>query len=148
MSITNIETLIDKIKVLKDFNDTDEILKNYTGNDWEQYVKINKNRYNRNKVFSNNDFEILIITWDKNQKSEIHDHAHNGCYVKILSGELTEYLFSPNLSLKKETVLTNGNISFMHNNIGYHLIENKGTDASASIHIYSPPNHATKYYKI
>ena len=26
MSITNIETLIDKIKVLKDFNDTDEIL--------------------------------------------------------------------------------------------------------------------------
>ena len=147
MSITTIELLINEIEASKKFNEIEHILQKYNGNDWEQYVKVNKIRYNRTKIYSNDNFEIFIITWDTKQKSEIHDHANNGCYVKILFGELTEYLFSPTFLLEKETILENGNVSFMHNDIGYHCIENKKNNISVSIHVYSPPNHATKYYK-
>jgi cysteine dioxygenase len=146
MSILNIKILIDKINDLRDFNNVGEILKDYIGVDWIEYMKINEARYNRIKVYSNDKFEIFIITWNVNQTSDIHDHSDNGCYVKILSGELIEGLYTKKFLLERENILKNKSVSFMHNDIGYHCIENKGDKVAVSIHIYSPPNHITKYY--
>jgi hypothetical protein len=38
--------------------------------------------------------------------------------------------------------------SFMSNDIGFHSIQNNYNNISISLHIYSPPNHKTKYNKI
>ena len=48
---------------------------------------------------SNELFEIIIISWNYNQKSPIHNHPENGCLMKILKGSLTEEKY--NNKLKK-----------------------------------------------
>jgi len=125
-----------------------DFLKKYDIFDWEKYVKINKNNYNREKIYSCNLFDIYIITWDIGQKSLIHDHSDNGCLLKVLQGKLSENVYNPKLNLIKTNICDdkNNNISYMDNNIGLHNIENIGDEIVVTFHIYSPPNHQTKYF--
>lgn len=118
------------------------ILKNYSGSDWEDYVKVDVKRYNRELVYRDDDLEILVLTWDSQQTSGIHDHPSNGCVVKILSGELNEEVYTTRgkqccRKLKKDSVNYQEGIDGIHN------IINVTDNISVSLHIYSPPN----YYK-
>ncbi len=146
-------TLIDVYKFLIDENtkfedcqnlletlhlDTEILHKNYF-NTSEPFQKI--------KIFSNSRFDVYLILWKMNYKSGYHDHSNNGCFLKVLSGNLTEYIMMNDGSVDKN-ILKENQVSFIHNNIGLHSIENKSSDEdSISLHIYSPPNHITKYYK-
>ena len=136
--------LIDRINELHDFYKTGDILKEYDGNDWKQYVEINSNVYNRKKIYENINYEIYIITWNVNQMAKKHDHAKNGCFLKILCGELQEIRYFKDDTSKINT-LTLNDISYMSNNIGYHSIYNKNNEIAVTIHIYSPPNHNTLF---
>ena len=42
--------------------DTDFLTKDYSEKDWKQYVKINQKNYNREIVYSCDDFDIVIST--------------------------------------------------------------------------------------
>jgi cysteine dioxygenase len=120
------------------------ILENYNGNDWKKFIKYsNLSNYKRNTIYQDTEFEIVIITWNKNSKSEIHDHSKNGCALKLLQGNLIEEIYDLKLNkIKSESLLTN-NISFINNNIGYHKIINQN-ELSVSMHIYSPPNYISE----
>lgn len=149
----SIETLQDIIKTLEEFTISGEnfssirdILISYQGEDWKEHVVINPYHYFRKKIFENNNYEVYIITWNIGQIAKIHDHAENGCFLKILQGELVENVYNKILSNKKTSKLSKGEISFMSNDMGYHSILNMGTIPAVSIHIYSPSNHHTKYY--
>ena len=51
-----------------------------------------------------------------------------------------------NINLQVKNILNSGDISFMHDDIGYHQIINDNDDISVSLHVYSPPKHVTKYF--
>ena len=86
------------------------------------------------------------ITWNKNQETKIHNHAKNGCFLKILEGSLVENVFNfDNLNKSGTKILRKGDISYMDDSIGLHSVKNLD-DISVSIHIYSPPNHLIKFY--
>ena len=129
------------------FHASKEILQNYSEKDWVNYVTVNPDYYHRTKVFSNKDFEIFVITWNINQHSKIHDHSENGCYMLLLQGELTEEIYK-NIDITypmSTTVIKQGFVGYIDNNIGYHKIKNASTtDVAISLHVYSPPNHKTK----
>ena len=146
MTLLSITDLINKIKDVNDFSLSRDILEDYQGDDWMEYVKINDERYNKEKVYENDSFEILILTWGLNQKADKHNHAENGCYLKVLEGELEETLYDNELNEMETRELTKNQISYMNNNIGLHCIKNKSDEIAVSIHIYSPPNHSTKFY--
>ena len=139
-----IHNLIEEIKSNKNFK-LHDILDNYKEDDWKKFVIINENKYNRIKIFENEKIDIYIITWNKNQKANIHDHSENGCWLKVLKGKLTENLYNNNLKLIKINILNENEISFMKNDIGYHSIINNEDDIAISLHIYSPPNYKTKF---
>ena len=143
LSITDI---INKIKDVNDFSLSRGILEDYHGDDWKEFVKINDEKYNKEKVYVNDSFEILILTWGVNQKADIHNHAENGCFLKMLEGDLEETLYDDKLNELETRQLTKNQISYMHNNIGLHCVKNKSDKIAVSIHIYSPPNHSTKFY--
>ena len=88
------DNLISKLENITDISDEKNIelvktfLNEYTGNDWKQYVKINEKRYNRFPIFQNKIFDVLIITWNINQKANVHDHP-NACIFKVLEGNIT-----------------------------------------------------------
>lgn len=142
----DIQKLINEIKTIQTFSEVKNILLKYKGDDWKKYVKINNEIYHKEKIFENDKLDIYILTWDINQESKIHDHAKNGCWLKMLQGNLKENIYDENLKFLFQKNLNENDIGFMHNNMGYHNIQNNENKIAVSLHVYSPPNHFTKYY--
>jgi cysteine dioxygenase len=119
-------------------------------NEWKHYVEFDKQHYTRVSLpnMTNDLFEFILICWDKNQTSQIHNHPKNGCLMKILKGELTEDIY-----VKKERdiytyTMSRKNqknaISYMNGDVIIHKISNTNNEEndnyqSISLHIYSPP---------
>lgn len=142
-----LEELISEINSINDFNLIDSALKNYNGEDWRKYVKHTKNSYTRVKLHEQYEYEIYLIIWDCNSKTPIHDHADNGCWLKVLDGKIHEKKYSDTLNLLYDNVYENGDISYMNNNVGFHSIINSDK-ISYTLHVYSPPNHKTIYFSL
>ena len=136
--------MIDNIK--KNFKNSEKYLNNYFETDYKKYIILNEFKYNRERIYIDDEIEVFIITWNKNQETKIHNHAKNGCFLKILEGSLVENVFNfDNLNKSGTKILRKGDISYMDDSIGLHSIKNLD-DISVSIHIYSPPNHLIKFY--
>lgn len=144
-----LEDVFDSIVFNEKENNVKEILENYSNDDWKDFILIKPvENYTRVKIYENRFFDAYIITWNKNKKAQIHDHANNGCFLKVLYGRIQEKIYNKiTLECIEEKNYEKNMISFMNNNKGYHSIENiNENDISVSLHIYSPPNHKTKYY--
>jgi cysteine dioxygenase len=142
----SIENFIEEIKNVKNFPDVKNILNNYTADDWKKFVKINNCKYHKEKIFENDYLDVYILTWNKKQQSKIHNHAKNGCWLKMLQGGLIENIYDKDLNLQNKNILNSGDIGFMHDDLGYHDIINDNDYIAVSLHVYSPPRHFTKYF--
>ena len=84
-----------------------------------------------------------MICWDTDQGSPIHNHADNGCVLKVLEGELLETQYKSLVDYEEPTKITHvtaGMSSYIDNGIGVHKIESPGQQ-TVSMHIYSPPKY-------
>ena len=151
-----IKTLKDlELNIIKEitndkFSNIVDIVKKYNGSDWKKYIdntKSDDKNYNKKKIdiVDNDYFDMYVVSWNNNKKSKIHDHSENGCIMKVLNGNLNEYIYDKNLKLINYKTITTNDVSFIDNNKGYHSIRNID-DVSNTLHIYSPPNHITKYF--
>lgn len=140
------EEINENIKKGIKLNKLDNILSKYKGNDWIKYANLSDICYKRTLVKRNDLIEILVIGWNVKQKSPIHDHPKNGCLVKILKGSLNEDIYDNEINLIKSQKLNTDGISYQESNKVLHKIENLTNGPVFSLHIYSPPNHKTKYY--
>jgi cysteine dioxygenase len=123
-----------------------DIVRDYEGTDWKAYVRVSSENYVREKVIKNKLFEIYIITWAPKQGSPIHHHSCNGCWLKVLKGELQETIYDESLNPTETHTLKRGAIGFMHNNLGTHSVQNDKENHTVSLHIYSPPGFKCKCY--
>lgn len=154
MTIDSLANNIQEILNINDDNFEDKeiynILKNFSYDTCSFNFKENKNTdlpYSKYKVYNNNSFEIYIILWYPNQKSKIHDHSANGCWLKVLDGNLEEYIYDNKLNLLTTNKLDTNDIGFMKDNkVGYHSIYNNTDKITTTLHIYSPINHMTSYF--
>lgn len=137
--------LIESVKT--DFRNSEKYLEDYLEADYKKYINIDEFKYNRKRIYIDDEIEVLIITWGKNQEAKVHDHSENGCFLKVLEGSLEENIFSVNLDSMNKRILEKGNISYMDNKIGLHSVINRLDEICVSIHIYSPPNHSTTFYE-
>jgi len=64
----------------------------------EQYCKFSKSHYTRNMIAKSDEFVLVLTCWNSTNQSPIHDHNGSKCWVKMLSGKLTEthYTLTPN----------------------------------------------------
>ena len=104
---------------------------------WLKYYSINKNIYNKNIIYKDKDFELVLITWLPNQSTKLHKHPQNGCLMKILSGSLYEIKFKDNNIIGFSDHYKNS-ISYIDNEYGEHKIKNKTDNITISLHLYSP----------
>lgn len=151
--INTLDELINKLKI--NFSNRYEIIKNYKGCDWKDYLhKINKNdndkkQYYKIYINQNDIFELCLIFWFNDAVSPIHDHPDEGCLMKIIDGELIENTFkniSKNKSVFIETnILNKDSISNRVGNKILHQIINK-SDLTVSLHVYFPPNFKQTIY--
>jgi hypothetical protein len=124
-----IKNLLNKIDTdiflqkIKDYNFVDIIYKNYL------YIKY--------IVYSSSICDIVLIQWNKNAFTQIHDHPKRGCIVKVLSGKLLEECYkyeNDNLDLVKKNYLSINDIGYKISNYILHKI--KCIDDAYTIHIY------------
>ena len=123
----NLSNIVNDIKNIK--IDNNEIC---------NFINFKENDYNKNLIYRNKDSEIILICWDKNSKTKIHNHPKNGCIMKILQGNLIEEQY--NSELEKLNICNYGvdEVSYIHDNLYLHKIINNN-QRSISLHIYSPP---------
>jgi cysteine dioxygenase len=137
--ITDINELINEFE--NNYNYTNilnykNIIEKYIGDDWKKYIVDSNEPFNKNKIYVSDNFEIVLISWEKDYITPLHKHPKNGCILKILDGMLSETIINDD-KIKNNIYLTN-NISYMHDIMGLHKI--KALEKTYSLHIYSPPN--------
>jgi len=116
-------------------------MERYNGLDYINFINFNAEHYKRTKLekYSNDKFELILICWNKNQDTKIHSHSENGCLMKILEGEIEETVYDKFINIINKNIYKKNNVSFIHNEIGYHKI--KAKEMTISLHLYSPPNY-------
>jgi len=151
----NLTELINLIKISK--SNIKDLLIQYNSDDWieifnfiiEENYKINKyyNHYYKHLIYRDVEFEMFLIVWFPNAESPIHNHPDEGCWVKILSGELDEYIYSNlnnELSFIDNKKLLPNDINFK---VGTNIVHKiKSLNISSSLHIYLPPNFKANFF--
>ena len=99
--------------------------------------------YTRNCIAHGDEFELILICWEKGQATPIHDHGGEECWVKIIDGEFRETLYQKNeageLNIVKSTHSTIGDVTYMVDFMGYHRLENLSNKRSMTLHLYAKP---------
>lgn len=154
MALRNLINSLNNYIINKQYNQL--LLKNYVLNllkntDFkieDKYKSYNlDNIYTKEIVHRNKLYSLEILSWGPYSKSQIHNHADFGCFMKVLNGSLKENLYNENLEFLKETKFEKNDVTYIDNNIGIHSIENNNeSNMSYSLHIYFPGKYNTKYY--
>lgn len=122
------------------------ILNSYKNDDFYNYVNLQHKKYTKEILLKSDKVEVCLLSWYPGSFSKIHDHSHNGCYMKVLEGFLEEHKYrAKTLNFIKKNIYSKNNISFIDNSY-YHKIENNTIYPAFSLHIYSPPEHKVKFY--
>ena len=111
--------------------------------EFEKYATWNKERYTRNCIARTNNFELILLCWNKNQETPIHEHGGQKCWVYQVNGEVAEYRYQKEktgeLTETSKANLTSGNITYMDARMGYHSLKNTYNNRCMTLHIYVSP---------
>lgn len=113
----------------------------------EKYSLFDSSKpYTRNLIAANNNYTLLLLCWNPNIQSKIHDHPCESCILMPLSGTLKEERFSYDGESITDTkpfaikFYLKGQVSYMNNSLGLHRITNPRKYTNAiSLHLYYPP---------
>lgn len=111
--------------------------------EFKKYATWSENSYTRNCIAENEDFELILICWNKEESTEIHDHGGEECWVYFVEGNFKENIFKEGetgkLKIIKKNKMRPGDISYMIDFMGYHNLENASSKRSMSLHLYAKP---------
>ena len=119
--------------------------------EFEKYYSWDDNRYARNVLARTNDFEVLLICWEKGQSSPIHDFNSQEAWIHPVQGWIKEERFKTNegegVKLEKlsSVLLGTSEYSYM-NHIDIHRYSNAYEGRSVSLNVYSKPVSEWKVY--
>lgn len=121
-------------------------------NEWiiqQKFVKIekvinNQKNYEKYYLFENDKLSLVLIKWNKDSFTKIHDHPDKGCIMRILQGKLKEETYSLRLNLVSTNILTEDKIGYKKGNRILHKII--ALEDSVSLHVYIPGFYKANYY--
>lgn len=119
--------------------------------EFEKYYSWDDNRNARNVLARNEDFEILLICWERGQASPIHDFNSQEAWVHPVQGWLKEerYKINPGDDIKLEKVssvlLGTDEYSYMKH-VDIHRYSNAHDARSVSLNIYRKPVKEWRVY--
>jgi len=120
--------------------DISYLLEQYNGYDFKKIAYFSNEEYIRFNVYKSSEVDIKLISWSPQQGSPKHNHPNQGCLMKILEGSLTETRYSSKnigqvVNKGKYSV---GDILFIQDSLGYHVVENREAQPAISLHVYAP----------
>ncbi|NER20109.1 MAG: hypothetical protein F6J86_01380 [Symploca sp. SIO1B1] len=122
-------------------------------NSVKSYCCWNKNHYTRNLIRRTEEYELLVLCWQKGQFCPIHDHGEQDCFMYIITGELeeTQYQLNEQKSSKKSLVEIKRNVYGSRNKICifsatlWHSVKVLSEQA-VTLHFYSKPIDKCRIY--
>lgn len=120
--------------------------------DWTPYCHWDNTRpYTRNLIATDHEtYTLLLLCWNPNQASPIHDHPCDGCWMRVLQGQIREERFVANsqgMHRTRNQVYSAGQLLYMEDSMGYHRVSNPHPDELAvTLHLYCPPYHQCKVW--
>eukprot|EP01083_Nonionella_stella_P071500 192075_1 len=134
----------------------------------EPFCFIDKHKnYTRNLIATDDEtFTLLLLCWNPGKYSPIHAHPCDGCWMRVCQGSVNEVRYDlkkgkdeekegesssspPPVSFvcTMDTTFEENEITYIHDNLGYHKVGNPSNDLLAmSIHLYSPPFNKCKIW--
>jgi len=106
------------------------------------YAFFEENTYTRNCINRTDDYELILLCWDKAEETAIHCHNNQECWVYVLKGEFQEERFQETekgLEVKQELDLMEEGVSYMNDDMGYHRLANSESSRGMSLHLYMNP---------
>ena len=148
--ITSIKQLIDSFENTR-FSEQVNLIKkiNIPSSRFKRYATWAEGGYTRNCIAREDDFEFILLCWDSNSKTKIHDHAGQNCWIYQIQGDMRETRFKESdegFEITHDTVLREGKVSYMHDRMGYHSLENISGGRSMTLHIYASPIDQCQVY--
>lgn len=109
--------------------------------EWEPYAFFDSSKpYTRNLIATDNEtYTLLLLCWNPNEESPIHDHPCDGCWLKVLQGNVRECRYDENLCCTADDIFQQGELTYITDSLGYHKVGNPTRTPSVSLHLYSPP---------
>jgi cysteine dioxygenase len=116
------------------------------------FIYFREETYGRNLVYKTDKYELLILTWLPQQRTPIHDHGGQRCWMLIQSGKLTFKNFKPldeskpALSVVGSECHQAGEAVYIDDGMGVHSIANCTTKPAVSMHLYAGPVPRCRIY--
>lgn len=99
--------------------------------------------YARNCIKRTKDYELLLLCWNPGDKTPVHGHDGQDCWVYLVDGEMTEIRYQAddeeNLTKTHTETLTGRRLTYMRDEMGYHMIKNNTNQRAMTLHIYALP---------
>lgn len=113
----------------------------------EPYLFWVPHRYSRNLVFRTQDFELLVICWDRGQASPVHGHEGENCWARVEQGKLQFLNYRETSREGARVTLTatgkplNGKPGHVDGPADIHGVSNliESGERAVSLHLYSRP---------
>lgn len=141
-----INSLDDLIEALPECKGSDyvRISKNMTLplEDLKPFASWSEDTYTRNCISRTEDYELLLLCWEEGEETPIHCHFGQECWVYLVSGELEEEQYQDENGEVVRVDKSNfqeGSLSYMNDEMGYHLLRNIADGRSMSLHLYMNP---------
>ena len=143
-SITTVKELVETLKNKPPGNSYLQVLKliDIPLDEFEKYITWNRDRYTRNCLINTDDFELLLVCWEKDHKSAVHDYHTNMAWVKTIKGQLKEERFMEfdgKLERVSSVHLGKEDFSYLAEPIAIHRYMNNTDDRTISLHLYAGP---------
>ncbi len=116
--------------------------------DFLPFIYFREETYGRNLVYKTEHFELLVLTWLPQQRTPIHDHAGQRCWVTVSMGELAFKNYEvAGLDGSKCDLRAMGGVeigkcgtnAYIDDGIAVHSIANASRCPAVSIHLYAAP---------
>lgn len=120
--------------------------------DFLDFINFSEEKYVRSCVAKGDGFELILLAWEKGQKSSIHGHDGNEGWVYVLQGEFEEKRYQMNsetedLILKSKVRLHEKEICHTSKDkTEFHSIANVNDGRSLSLHLYKNPIKQCRVY--
>ena len=131
-----------------------ELLKEleFSPKDFIKYINFSSEKYIRTCVAKGDDFELILLCWEKGQKAAIHGHDGSEGWIYVLHGAFEEkrYILNPEtkrLNQQFEVRIEENEICHTSTDkTEFHSIANVNDERSISLHLYKTPIEKCRVY--
>jgi len=120
--------------------------------DYLPFIYFREETYGRNLVYRSELFELLVITWLPQQRTPIHDHSGQRCWMTLQSGSL--HFKNYKVGADGSELVVSGPVEvhsagenvYIDDGLGVHSIANATSRPAISVHLYAGPIAACRIY--